>query len=47
MKRDNRNIEIVLNVYDLLDRWNSVLFPLGLGAFHSGVQIGSTGKQAK
>lgn len=43
MNRDTRTIEIVLNVYDLLDRWNSVLYPFGLGAFHSGVQIGNTG----
>jgi hypothetical protein len=42
MNRDKK-IEVILNVYDLLDRWNNVLYPFGLGAFHSGVQIGSTG----
>lgn len=30
---------VYLNVYDLVD--NQYLFPLGLGAYHSGVQLGS------
>ncbi|KAJ1443403.1 hypothetical protein B484DRAFT_389526 [Ochromonadaceae sp. CCMP2298] len=33
--------EVFLNVYDLHEN-NDMLFPLGLGAYHSGVQVGRT-----
>jgi hypothetical protein len=33
------NSKIYLNVYDLNDN-NEILYPWGLGMYHSGVQIG-------
>lgn len=35
------NGKVFLNVYDLHEN-NEMLFPLGLGLFHSGVQVGRT-----
>lgn len=33
------NSQVILNVYDLNDN-NAILYPWGLGMYHSGVQIG-------
>ena len=34
--------EVVLNVYDLSQKWNGWLGPAGIGLYHSGVQIYGT-----
>lgn len=36
----SNNNRIYLNVYDLNEN-NEILFPLGLGMYHSGVQVGN------
>lgn len=35
-------IELFLNVYDLNPQFNQTCFNLGLGFYHSGIEIGST-----
>lgn len=37
----NSNGKVFLNVYDLHEN-NEMLYPVGLGLFHSGVQVGRT-----
>eukprot|EP01017_Pseudomicrothorax_dubius_P027393 TRINITY_DN3149_c0_g1_i1.p1 TRINITY_DN3149_c0_g1~~TRINITY_DN3149_c0_g1_i1.p1 ORF type:complete len:232 (+),score=24.85 TRINITY_DN3149_c0_g1_i1:90-785(+) len=38
MNDKSTRIDVYLNIYDLL-RWNPVLHPFGMGAYHTGVQI--------
>ena len=37
--------DVIVNVYDLVEN-NDMLYPLGLGAYHSGVEINNQGRFA-
>lgn len=34
-----RKVAVRLHVYDLIERWNDYGYLIGLGAFHSGVEV--------
>lgn len=43
IRRNVRKTKVYLNVYDLIE-YNGYAYPMGIGAYHSGVEVHGQGK---